>query len=431
MIKQIFIILFIIPILADGRIFKRVDHPAIVNKIVITGNETTRDRIIRREIGAIDTVLLDSTRLVAIQKRIYSLDLFHRVDVALEHVARDTFLAINVTERHYLFPYPKIDRVDDDWGKINYGAGLTHQNLYGLNQKVFLEVWTGYNPGYIAIFRSPNLTPLDFVFGVHFFNYSINNRLEPFVEKHNGLQVQLGKRFGLHYNALIFNEYRWIELPQGQTFYPDYSRSNDGLWQYGLKLSVDHRNLTYYPTSGYYLGTTLWRSDWVHQKQPYGMIEFDARKYFSVGKESTIALRFLNVHQTRLQPVHQQLLHGFQYFIRGHYDDIFSGSWLQIYSVSYRLPLLVTKHYDMSPYNLSEYGDEYLKNLPFGISLSLFADSGFLVNSFDAAGFRQMRTGFGAGLLFHLPYINVARIDVATDDKFKNVNIIIDNEVAF
>ena len=73
---------------------------------------------------------------------------------------------------------------------------------------------------------------------------------------------------------------------------------------------------------------------------------------------------------------------------------------------------------------------QYLRNLPIGLSAGIFVDSGIIWNLAHEYALKNFYTGFGLGLHFHLPYVQVFRCDLAFNEDFRN-QFIIEIGVAF
>ena len=97
-----------------------------------------------------------------------------------------------------------------------------------------------------------------------------------------------------------------------------------------------------------------------------------------------------------------------------------------IFSGEIRFPLLPIQYLDLNSSYLMV--GQYSRDLPFGVSAAVFYDVGMI-------GYRKNRdsldilSGFGVGLHFHLPYVELLRIEYAFDWEV-NGQIIIDTKVA-
>jgi hypothetical protein len=68
---------------------------------------------------------------------------------------------------------------------------------------------------------------------------------------------------------------------------------------------------------------------------------------------------------------------------------------------------------------------QYGRNLKFGISAALFADTGTLWFDGQEVSKQDFLTGYGASLDFHLPYVDLIRLTYALNEDGKGEGIII------
>lgn len=136
------------------------DEIYLISNIKISGNKKTKDIIILRELlfkqgDFISASQLQNT-LKHSQELIFNTTLFLSDSVYVAE-KRGNLLLINidVKERWYLFPLPYVALVDrnfntwwvqehHDWGRINYGLKLMHNNFTGYNDHVTAWFVNGY-----------------------------------------------------------------------------------------------------------------------------------------------------------------------------------------------------------------------------------------------------------------------------------------------
>ncbi|MDH5632442.1 MAG: BamA/TamA family outer membrane protein [Gammaproteobacteria bacterium] len=111
-----------------------VADSAIITDIVITGNEVTRPEIILQEmlLGVGDPP--NAGLIERSTQAIRDLGLFSSVTVNVRSVDDDVELIIDVKEKLFLLPVPRLNRNAD--GDIKYGAQLRWNNVAGLNQTI-------------------------------------------------------------------------------------------------------------------------------------------------------------------------------------------------------------------------------------------------------------------------------------------------------
>jgi outer membrane protein assembly factor BamA len=413
----------------SSAVFKAIDLPVRINQIVIIGNKQTQDEVIRREVLAANGDVIDEVKQQNIRGRVESLDLFKNVRVYVESVRNDTILFIDVEERLYFFPVPYFQLVDQNWNQLNFGGGVVHNNLYGRNQKVYAVGWLGFNPGFSLSYYNPWVGRNRYLLGTSVYLFNIKNRIYDFRERHFGGRFTFGKNYSVHTRLSVSTTFEHIELPAEESFYGDSLRHHDNLLKLEGNFSIDTRNSRFFPTRGYFVAFQYFYAKWQNQVFGYQNMGIDLRYFYPLGLSSTLGVRSFSLRRSSKQPVTDLLLLGFDNRIRGYFQRVQQGTWLNISSASLRFPLLPIRLYDFPDF----FGiyEEQLRNLPFGISMAVFADTGFLVPDLNKLRSNDLLSGYGAGLLVHLPYANVLRLDVAVNDNLDNVDFILQIGTAF
>ncbi|MGH8446813.1 MAG: POTRA domain-containing protein [Solimonas sp.] len=112
------------------------EPPPTIREIVFEGNDSTREKTLRREIGVQVGDAADPARLEASRQAIQDLGLFKRVTMREEPVDGGVRIVFHVTERFYLLPLPRFDAKSD--GRYSYGAQVRWDNAWGLNHSMRL-----------------------------------------------------------------------------------------------------------------------------------------------------------------------------------------------------------------------------------------------------------------------------------------------------
>ena len=409
--------------------------PAIA-KILISGNRHTKPQIIQREMKTQIGDTIDIAALQADQKRILNLGLFNRVELDTLHSPEGVHLLIGVTERLYLFPFPIFFINEKDWDKASYGAGVVHTNFRGRNEIAALSGWAGYNPAFAIDYSNP------WIFGaaqmLTRFRFAVQrNRNRSFEklgqevdENRIGASWSIGKRFGLftYLNlSLGYTQLQFDPPVPGETL--DAS-GRDRLPSAGLSFAYDRRDLFEYPRSGVFMRVwgqrTGFNSEFVHFWR-YGA---DLRGYKKLYRNVSIGARAMTDLAQNKIPIYERVFLGYSNRVRGHFNrrirEINSrlvdvnkneGENLTLASAELRFPLMSWRYFSIS--DVPMFGS-YMQNMKFGLSAGIFADYGrvwFQDPPLD--GTRRVlppQFGYGAGLHFHLPYINLLRIELAFDE---------------
>ena len=143
-----------------------------VGRIQIEGNKRTKDFIIERELDIKQGVKILKIeledRLAQNQKRIINTTLFRDVSVThTDAIGDEINIIVKVKENWYLwaFPYASFnDRNFNEWrnrgsdfGRLNYGFFVDHENLFGRMQKLEFVFETGFTDRFTLRYNIPYL----------------------------------------------------------------------------------------------------------------------------------------------------------------------------------------------------------------------------------------------------------------------------------
>ncbi len=106
--------------------------PPVIREIAFEGNETTKPKVMLREIFIAVGGLADPERIERSRQAILDLRLFRSVDVRQEPVADGVRVIFVVREKWYLLPLPRIGYDSDR--HLSYGGQVLWSNIGGLNQ---------------------------------------------------------------------------------------------------------------------------------------------------------------------------------------------------------------------------------------------------------------------------------------------------------
>jgi outer membrane protein assembly factor BamA len=131
-----------------------------LKEIIITGNKRTKNSIVLREVAFAENEHYTLEALVKkfgqTKRQLMNSGLFREVVVSLKSMqGMDASVEIAVVERRYVYPIPFariVDRSFDEWvvkqnmklTRVNYGIKLTHRNMTGRNDRLYLYLMNGY-----------------------------------------------------------------------------------------------------------------------------------------------------------------------------------------------------------------------------------------------------------------------------------------------
>lgn len=398
--------------------------PPIIRAILIDGNQRTKEHIIRREMKSRIGDRVDRETLEGDQKRILNLGLFSRVEIQGLMMDNGVQLFVMVDERWNLWPYPIFFLNDKDWNKLSYGAGLLYFNFRGRNETITAAGWSGYNPTLQLDYANPWMFGKQQLFGRwRFYSERVQNRFfeglgQEVNEKRIGGSFTLGKRFGYftYVSVLMgYSQLRFDPAAPGQTL---NTSGRDVLPTLGFTYLYDARDLHEYPLAGSYARLSARRVGFGSENIHYMRYSLDARHYEKLHKHLTLAARVLtDIGQDRI-PVYDFVYLGYQHRVRGHFFEDSSGENLAFGSFELRVPLVPLRYFsaakipiikDIVPDMLLQMG----RNTKFGMNLAVFADYGLVWSEAKFPELANGWRGYGVGLHFHAPVVNVLRFEVA------------------
>jgi len=398
-----------------------------LSNIIIVGNDRTRSEVIERELLLEHGELVNDSLLNLSKNRLENLWLFNRVEFFPMENGDSTSVLISVTERLYLFPYPEFKVEDRDWDKLTYGVGVAHDNFRGGNEKLYLSAQFGHRPGYKFAYHHPWIGREWHLTGSLFIQkYSVPNRIEDFDENHLYMAASLGKYWTRNLSTRISFYRDKIKVGsdyQNYLFSNSKQEMNNGLY---LSTILDTRDLYAYPRKGFYLSLNYKKSGLFNDDLDYAIYRLDIRKYFSIQK-LIIASRVKTTQSTGNLPVYDKIFLGFAERIRGHFNEVQSGDRLLSAGMALRYPLMDLRYYSMPTVLLPE---SSTKNMKFGINAGIFAETGIIWTRSDEFQQNNFISGYGFGVHFLLPYIEVLRVDMAFNEEFKH-EFIVEIEMPF
>ncbi len=402
-----------------------------ITDIIIAGNEKTKDFVILREMKTKTGDRFSTEKIEQDRKRIQNLRLFTRVEIQSVPSDSGVVLVIYVAERWYIFPYPIFYHNEKDWKKLSYGAGLLYQNLRGRNISLGSYFWLGYNPGYGAYLSNPWIGgDLHLYYKVEFYDYKVRSKSllhERFDESHRGFHLLLGKRFGYHTYLSGQIGYVRLGVPGDKKFITQSGTGRDHLPSVALAFRYDNRDLVEYPQKGWFFDAWVKKTKY-KSRIDYTKYGLDIRKYTPVYRQVSLALRAgTNLSDGEI-PVYSRTFLGYLERVRGHFQEHREGENRLVSSAEVRIPIVPVRYINL-PSNSMLFG-EYSNNLPFGVSCGLFYDTGAVWLNDQKLRTENFISGAGVGLHFHVPYVDVLRLEYAFNEDLEP-EIIIDVYVWF
>ena len=405
-------------------------HAVWVKAITIEGNEKTKDYVILREMSTKVGDSLSSQLLTQDQNRIYSLRLFNRVVVSSETMGDSATVFVDVNERWYWFPYPILGFRYRDFKKFYYGAGFTHQNFRGRNEKLYISFALGYDRWVYFRYQNPKLTDDDDIFlGVDASlgrMPNLNVQSSAYTQYFYDGSVSIGKRFGLYQTVLTT-----IGFEIQQVSDPSFGRtlSGSGKDQYayvGLNYTYDTRNIKEYATQGTYVGLGYNKSGFGESQVNLATYAYDLRQFIAITQDWSLGIRtFGSLTGGGLIPIYRHVYYGYSERLRGYFNDVVEAEDIMGGNLELRVAILEPRYIRSSFIPVPEFSV-----LRYGLYAGVFADGGKVWYRTQSFPGNDWRSGYGAGLHFLLPYSLVVRTEYALNNLGRG-QVFIDLEASF
>jgi outer membrane protein assembly factor BamA len=422
-----FVFLCLFPLYLSAQtdtLFYEGDYHIVVDSIQITGNETTKDFIILRELtfGIGDTL----TPHIASynRERIYSLRIFNDVILKPYSSAGKNILSIEIVESWYIYPIPIVVLKDRDWEKLSYGVSVSLLNFRGRNETLSGFATFGYDPAFGFRYFNPNLS----------YNQNLNLQInlgystvtnksskaeylygDSFEQKNFTSRLQLGKRFGNYHWAYLKTGFDYIETP----FYiQGINASDDNIDRtlvVGASYVYDTRDLTLYAAEGIYALLNYEFKGMGIDGINYRVADLEFREYRKIVEKFTAKWRISMRHTAgETVPYYDYSYLGYSERIRGYFNDGQSeGNDRFVGSVEINYPIVQETRINLYWVPLLP---NSLLSYRVAVIAGLFGDTGFTRNSGDPLMIKDFNTGYGTGISFLLlPYF-ICRLEFAIND---------------
>lgn len=423
----------------------KVDSNVYIGKIIVVGNNTTKDFVILREMSTKEGSLFDLEIITEDLNKIRNLGLFNKVDIipTPDFKNNKIDLYISVEEQYYILPIPQAGIEEGDIKKLWGGLNLIWRNFRGRNEMLNLSFGVGYQPFIIMNYFTPWIGEEEHFFGAVSIKYNktlnrslkdrnISGALKDSLKGYNiesfGGNITIGK-YLTKYLALSANYS--ISLNDFSGNYLGNTFSGEPKEIFGtlsLNTFFDKRNNIFYTTDGSYFKIDLIKYGVFNKYIDFNKFRFDLRHYLplKLSKNYSISLASKLIGGISFGgnvPAYLEETFGYSEIIRGWDNFVFQGENLLGFFNEIRIPIVKpfyvkgTDHFIIKKISFAR-GFSY----QYGLYCTLFFDIGGVINRSEELNKVIFRNGFGAGLNVILPFNLVARTDLAfrfNQDKIK------------
>ncbi len=377
-----------------------------INRIHITGNSRTLDKVIRREFRSNEGDAFHAAKLRRSRQRIENLDYFSRVELSTQPVIGDDSkvdVALDLAEKS-----TGAFNIGVGWSSYDglmFETGIQERNILGTGNIVGINALISERETQYAIgLTNPYFMDKNLLAGVDVFRTTRDNEDS---SSYNYETVGGSVRFGWDYTDRVRHSVRYTLREDNITDIETdsiYIREQEGrnlVSLIGQEISYDKRDSRINPTQGYYTSLGLDLAG-IGGDSKFVRVNLTGIRYYPVMEEVVLSLRAdaghiwgLGGQDVRINDRYflgDASLRGFEYGGVGARDkatdDALGGNWYLTGSAEVSFPIGLPKE--------------------LGIKGKLFTDAGFIgkPNNYDPATMDysgKMRIAAGTGILWQSP----------------------------
>ena len=332
------------------------------------------------------------------------LDIFSVIDIQPIEEGNDLILEIRVRE---LFPYlPFFSYEITDENGFAAGPGFQSVNLLGKDRFFLGAARFGGATNISTLYQDPWIAGNHLSVTLEFFQRDRFNELDQFNEIASEGTLRVGSYLGEY--GRIGGRFSFLSIKSDSAGKTLSESNRDNVPTLGFFIGYDSRDLWSNPHRGWWNEFELSKTGGLLGSDgDFWSFNFDMRRYVPIIERHTLALFSL----TTLRigdvgadiPLHQDFHLGGTNSVRGwDISSDRSGKHQWINTAEYRVTL-------MDPKVLSLFG----LTADIGLQAALFGDLGVVWDESDAFETDNFIGGYGLGLRFLVPFVNMFRIDFA------------------
>jgi len=456
-VKNFIAIFFVFLFITSG--FQANSQPAdssfVVGDIIVVGNKTTKDFIVKRELLFEEGDTLQSSRIENLVNRskenLLNTSLFNYVTINIVDIDQRTKqVIVMVEERWYWWPYIILEQADrnlsaffdnGDWSRMNYGLMLVKNNFRGRAETFKVKFRFGYKQQFQIYYDIPYLTAdKKHGLGVQYSWYRqkeisyATDSCKPryyydanrYVIKNQDLYLFYSFRPKYDVRHILTAGYARAHVADTiVAMNSNYLGDKMSRTQY-LTLSYifdwDTRDYKYYPLHGYNLraeicktGLNLLENElegyWYTKLSAYKYFDFGHRWYGGFGGMAKYSPDKPQPYYTERALGYEDYLRGFEYFVIDG-QSLATGRAFAKFAI---LPMRVTK--------LNNLSLEQFNKVHYSLYANVFADVGYVHDVNDNRNnylSDKLLASFGAGLDIITYYDIVLRLEATYSEKGKS-----------
>lgn len=384
--------------------------PANINRVLISGNYRTKEKVIRREILTMPGERFRRSMVIRSQREVFNLGFFEDIQIGTgtPDDSGNLDLIYKIKEKEGIGSVGagmSYDRQDKLVGYVE----LSTPNLFGRGQQIYTKFQLGGRlTDYQIRFTEPWLFDTRTSAGVEL--YYTNRLWDYYTKRDIGMATRLSFPFYLDYTRLNYTfrieRTQILDIAKSYTPSGSYNLRNDTIpkWTMGNSFGIirDTRDFIFNPSSGSYLSVqTEFAKKFLFANIDYNQLTFEARTYYPLFWKFVLMTRLRTGIVTSVDevPLYKRFYAGGvgEDGVRGYPDRSLSpkedgraagGKAIFINNVELKL------------------------KLSQGFAFLVFYDMGNAFPSYKEANLHNLYRGLGAGIRLEIPMIGVLGFDL-------------------
>ncbi len=162
-----------------------------INRIVVKGNDRTRDKVIRREMRVKEGAIFDATGIKKSQERLQRLDFFEEVAVTPQPTSDEKIMDVEVDVKEKATGTFSLGAGYSSVDSLMFMGEVSQNNFRGLGQQLTLQAnLSGNSSRYNFSFTEPHLNDSKLLFGLDLYNWT--REYDDYSRKANGFGIRFG-----------------------------------------------------------------------------------------------------------------------------------------------------------------------------------------------------------------------------------------------
>lgn len=423
----------------------------IVSKIIITGNNKTKTKIIFRELEfKLGDTLSQEIYLLKKKKsseNLMNISLFNFVTIS-DTIVNGNNLNINVdvVERWYIWPIPVFDIADrnfntwwktKDFERVNYGIDVMIYNFRGRNETVDFLFSLGYDEKYGIGYKIPYINKKQ-TLGLFFkTEYSqnhevavktVNDKVQFYKDNNSYPKLKVSFSSGIllrpdihhsHTFELSYDKFKFHDTLLAIN--PDYTTSNltnNNFLSFYYQYKSDYRDYKPYPLRGYYFDFEITKEGLgvlKNEEADYLIFKATYRKFWKLDNHYYAAIGATSFVSDELPYFIQNGLGYGRDYLRGYEYYVINGQKYFLLKTNLKYAIVPQRIMKVDVVKSVKFN-----TIPYAFFVNLYSDIGYVENSkkmFNNILINRFLYSGGLGVDFVTYYDKVMRLDFSVNHK--------------